>query len=264
MPAQPSLTVLITGASSGIGEALAHCCARDGHSLVLVARSIDKLEALAATLRQQYGVTAIAIRADLEAMDGATQLHAGVSARGLRIDVLINNAGYGLFGEFSALPLDGQIAMMQLNMSSLVALSKLFLPELIARHGRLMNVASTAAFQPGPYMAVYYATKAFVLSFSEALAEELSGTGVTVTAFCPGPTASGFQDKAVMNDSALVKGRRMPGSAEVAELGYRAMLRGQRVYIPGLINWLMAQSYRFTPRRVMTRVVKFIGRPKPG
>ena len=255
------LTVLVTGASSGIGEALARCCARDGHAVVLAARSLPKLEQLAASLRERHQVEAIAIRADLETTEGARQLHADVRARGLDIDILINNAGYGLFGEFSTLPLDGQLAMMQLNMTSLVALSKLFLPDLIARRGRLMNVASTAAFQPGPYMAVYYATKSFVLSFSEALAEELSGTGVTVTAVCPGPTASGFQDKAVMHDSALVKGRRLPGSDQVAELGWRALLRGQRVYVPGWLNWVMAQSYRFTPRRVMTRVVKFIGRP---
>ncbi len=261
MAAEPTLTVLITGASSGIGEALAHRCARDGHSVVLAARSLDKLERLAATLRGRHGVDAIAIRADLESNDGAQQLYSAVSARGLRIDVLVNNAGYGLFGEFSALPLDGQLAMMQLNMNSLVALTKLFLPDLIARHGRLMNVASTAAFQPGPYMAVYYATKAFVLSFSEALPEELSGSGVSVTAFCPGPTASGFQDMAVMNDSALVKGRRLPSSEAIADCGWRALLRGQRVYVPGVLNWVMAQSYRFTPRRVMTRVVKFIGRP---
>jgi short-subunit dehydrogenase len=263
MTGEARRTVLVTGASSGIGEALAHCCARDGHDVVLAARSIDKLERLAATLRERHGIQAIAIHADLESIDGARQLHADIRARGLGIDILINNAGYGLYGEFSALPLDAQLAMMQLNMTSLVALSKLFLSDLVERRGRLMNVASTAAFQPGPYMAVYYATKAFVLSFSEALAEELSESGVGVTAFCPGPTASGFQDKAVMHDSALVKGRRLPGSAEIAELGWRALLRGQRVYIPGRLNWLMAQSNRFAPRRVVTRVVKFIGRPTP-
>jgi len=262
MAVPSTLTVLITGASSGIGEALARCCARDGHALVLAARSESKLEQLASGLRERHGVTVDVIRVDLEAIDGAQLLHREVSARGRSIDVLINNAGYGLFGEFSDLPLAGQLAMMQLNMASLVALSKLFLPDLMQRRGRLMNVASTAAFQPGPYMAVYYATKAFVLSFSEALAEELSDSGVSVTAFCPGPTASGFQDKAAMHDSALVKGRSLPSSDEIAERGWRALMRGQRVYIPGALNWLMAQSYRFTPRRVMTRVVKFISRPK--
>jgi short-subunit dehydrogenase len=150
---------------------------------------------------------------------------------------------------------------MQLNMNTVVVLTKLFLPDLIATKGKILNTASTAAFQPGPYMAVYYATKAFVLSFSEAIAAELDGTGVTVTALCPGPTASGFQDKADMGASALVKGKKLPTSEEVAAEGYRAMQRGQRVFVPGFMNWVMAQSVRFTPRNMVTAMVMQMSKP---
>jgi short-subunit dehydrogenase len=151
--------------------------------------------------------------------------------------------------------------MMQLNMNTVVALTKLFLPDLLATRGKILNTASTAAFQPGPYMAVYCATKSFVLSFSEAIASELEGTGVTVTALCPGPTASGFQEKADLGNSALIKGKKLPTSEEVAARGYRAMQRGQRVYIPGVVNWVMAQSMRFTSRDLATQVVKMLLKP---
>jgi uncharacterized protein len=252
---------LITGASSGIGKALAAEFAKDGYHVVLAARSVAKLEVIADELRKHYGREATVIAADLEAADGAVKLHAAVKAKGLVLDALVNNAGYGLFGEFRKSALNEEEAMMRLNMLALVALSKLFLPDLLQRKGKLLNVASTAAFQPGPYMAVYYATKSFVLSFSEAIAEELADSGVTVTALCPGPTASGFQDKAAMHDSALVKGKRLPTSEEVAAAGYRAMQRGQRVYIPGVMNWIMAQSIRFTPRRMVTALVKTMSKP---
>jgi len=151
--------------------------------------------------------------------------------------------------------------MIQLNITALVTLTKLFLPGLLAARGKILNVASTAAFQPGPYMAVYFATKAFVLSFSEALAAELEDTGVTVTALCPGPTTSGFQDKADMHSSGMVKGRAMASSASVAEAGFRAMRKGQRVIIPGAQNWLMAQSVRIAPRNLVTAMVKKLAKP---
>ncbi len=260
-PSTPTRTALITGASSGIGKALAEQFARDGYQLVLAARSVDKLEALARELQQRHGAPAIVIGADLETAEGAARLHAEVRGRGLTISALVNNAGYGTFGEFKASPLAPELAMMQLNMTTVVVLTKLFMPDLIATRGKIMNTASTAAFQPGPYMAVYYATKAFVLSFSEAIAEELKGTGVTVTALCPGPTASGFQDKADMHASALVKGKRLPTAEVVAKAGYRAMQRGQRVFIPGAMNWLMAQSPRFTPRSMVTAIVKSMSKP---
>jgi short-subunit dehydrogenase len=151
--------------------------------------------------------------------------------------------------------------MMHLNMDALVSLTRLFLPDLIVRKGGLLNVASTASFQPGPMMAVYCATKAFVLSFSEAIGEELAADGVTVTALCPGATASGFQDKAAAGDSALFKGRRLPTSDEVAKYGFEAFQRGKRVAIHGVMNRLMAESVRFLPRRVVTAAgMKMMGR----
>ncbi len=257
-------TALITGASSGIGLALAEEFAKGGYHLVLAARSVDKMQTLADTLQQRYGVSVTVLGADLQTSEGAAKLHADIKARDITLSALANNAGYGTFGEFKDSPLESALAMMQLNMTTVVVLTKLFLPDLIATRGKILNTASTAAFQPGPYMAVYYATKAFVLSFSEAIAAELEDTGVTVTALCPGPTASGFQDKADLHASALVKGKKLPGSAEVAAAGYRAMLRGQRVYIPGWMNWAMAQSIRFTPRNVVTALVKQLTRPIAG
>ena len=254
-------TALITGASSGIGKALASEFAGDGYNLVLAARGVAKMQALAEEIQKRYKVTVTVIGADLETNDGAARLHADIKARGITLSALANNAGYGTFGEFLQSALSPELAMMQLNMNTVVSLSKLFLPDLIATQGKLLNTASTAAFQPGPYMAVYYATKAFVLSFSEAIAAELEGTGVTVTALCPGPTASGFQDKADMHDSALVKGKKLPTSEEVAAAGYRAMQRGQRVFVPGAMNWIMAQSVRFTPRNMVTMMVKMMSKP---
>jgi short-subunit dehydrogenase len=254
-------TALITGASSGIGKALAYQFAKDGYHLVLAARGVARMQAVADDLQKQFNVVVTVIGADLETHDGAAQLHAEVKARGIVLSALVNNAGYGAYGEFKDSALAPELTMMQLNMTTVVVLTKLFLPDLLATRGYILNTASTAAFQPGPYMAVYYASKSFVLSFSEAIASELEGTGVTVTALCPGPTASGFQDKADLGNSALVKGKKLPTSEEVAALGYRAMQRGQRVYIPGFINWAMAQSMRITPRNLATKVVKILTRP---
>lgn len=254
-------TALITGASSGIGKALAYQFAKDGYHLVLAARSVARMQAVADDLQKQFNVVVTVIGADLETHDGAAQLHAEVKARGIVLSALVNNAGYGAYGEFKDSALAAELTMMQLNMTTVVVLTKLFLPDLLATRGYILNTASTAAFQPGPYMAVYYASKSFVLSFSEAIASELEGTGVTVTALCPGPTASGFQDKADLGNSALVKGKKLPTSEEVAALGYRAMQRGQRVYIPGFMNWAMAQSMRITPRNLATKVVKILTRP---
>jgi uncharacterized protein len=255
-------TALVTGASGGIGKAIAEQFANDGVDLIIAARSLDVLDKLATDWHAAYGVNVTPVRADLAAPGGAEALFDAVKATGRKIDFLVNNAGYGLFGEFKNSDLNAEFAMMTINMTSLTVLTKKCLPQILARRGKIMNVASTAAFQPGPYMAVYYATKSYVLSFSEAIAEELAGTGVTVTAFCPGPTASGFQDKAAMQDSALVKGKRLPSANTVGRAGYAAMMRGQRVHVPGTMNWLMAQSVRFTPRAVVTKLVKTLSAPK--
>jgi uncharacterized protein len=258
---QKHRVALITGASSGIGKALAENFAEHGYDVVLAARSVAKMEVQAAELQKRFGVSALVIASDLESHDSAGKLYAEIKRRGLTLSALANNAGYGTYGEFKDAAIDTQLAMMQLNMTTVVALTKLFLPDLLSTKGKILNLASTAAFQPGPYMAIYYATKAFVLSFSEALAAELSESGVTVTAFCPGPTASGFQDKADMHHSALVKGKKLPTSEEVARKGFRAMERGRRVYIPGLKNWLLAQLPRFSPRSLVTRIVMFVTGP---
>ena len=262
MSTQPRKTALVTGGSGGIGNAIARELAKSGVNLIITGRDSAGVEAQAQRWRADYGVNVIGLAAELGKPEGAQALFDAVTAGGAEIDYLVNNAGVGLFGEFSSSNLDAELGMMTLNMTSPVVLSKLFLPQLIRRRGKIMNIASTAAFQPGPYMAVYYATKAFVLSFSEALASELEGTGVTVTAFCPGPTASGFQDKAAMHQSGLVKGKSMPSAEAVGVAGYRAMLAGQQVVVPGLMNKLMAFSVRLTPRRWAAALVKAMSAPK--
>lgn len=261
-PQQARKTALITGASSGIGRALAERFAQNGCNLVLVARNQAALARLAEEWQSRYRITVTVIPADLSVEGAAQSVFDAVATRGIEIDYLVNNAGYGLFGESRHLDLEAELAMMTLNMTALTVLTKRFLPQLLARRGKVMNVASTAAFQPGPYMAVYYATKAYVLSYSEALAAELGDSGVTVTAFCPGPTASGFQDKAAMHDSGLVKGKRLPSAESVAAVGFRAMLAGERVYVPGLMNKFLVQTVRFTPRRLVTSIVQSMSAPR--
>ncbi len=241
---------------------MARNLAAAGTAVVLVARSADKLDALAEELRSKHKISTHVIATDLSAADAADRVAADLKAADITPQILINNAGFGLYGLHAEAALSEEQAMLNLNIITLTRLTKLLLPGMIAaRSGRIVNVASTAAFQPGPYMAVYYATKAYVLSYSEALAEELAGSGITVTALCPGPTASGFQDKAAMHDSALVKGKRLPTSKNVADYAITAMQRGQRVAIHGTMNWIMAQSVRLTPRRMVTWLVAKMSRP---
>jgi short-subunit dehydrogenase len=259
MPSRP--LALITGASSGIGKALAENFADAGYDVVLTSRDAAKLAAVAADLQQRFGINAIAIAADLRSATAPAALHAEIQRRGLILSALVNNAGYGTYGVFQETALDRELGMMQVNMNAVVALTKLFLPDLLATRGKILNMSSTAAFQPGPYMAVYYATKAFVLYFSEAVAAELVGTGVVVTALCPGPTASGFQERAEMNHSGFVYGKTLPTSEAIARKGFRAMQRGQRVYVPGIKNWLMTFVPRFAPRRLVTWIVMLVSGP---
>ena len=241
-------TALVTGASSGIGEAFARLLAKDGYRVVLVARSVEKLS----TLASELGNGTLTLSVDLSEADAPNR----VADTSGPVDVLINNAGHGDFGPFASADPTKLRSMMELNMVSLTMLARNVLPPMVAQgQGRILNVASTAAFQPGPLMAVYYATKAYVLSFTEALAEELRGTGVTATALCPGPTASGFQQAAAMESSKLVAGRKMPSAADVARYGYRAMQRGEVVAIHGLRNKALAASVRFSPRPVVRRMV---------
>jgi short-subunit dehydrogenase len=250
-------TALITGASGGIGLDLARLFAEGGYDVVLVARTESKLKELATELSSKHGVSARAMAADLADPAAPAQLMERLKAEGVQVDVLVNNAGYGGYGPFAETDLDAELKMIQVNISALTALSKAVLPGMLARKsGRILNVASTAAFQPGPLMAVYYATKAYVLSFSEALANETQGTGVTVTCLCPGPTKTGFQQQAKMEESKLVKGKVMMDSLTVARSGYEALHQGQAVIIPGFMNKMMAQSVRFLPRSAITRIVR--------
>jgi short-subunit dehydrogenase len=247
-------TALITGASGGIGHELAKLFARDHHNLVLVARSTSKLNQFADELQRQFGIVARAIACDLSAPGAAQALFDQVQGENLAIDFLVNNAGYGAHGDFAQIPLDEAMGQIQLNITALTALTKLFLDSMIQRRsGRILNVASTAAFQAGPLMAVYYASKAYVLSFSEALANELKPTGVTVTCLCPGPTETGFQERASMGNARLVKFGMMSAKAVALE-GYRGMLAGKPLVIAGFRNWLVAESVRFAPRRMVTAV----------
>jgi uncharacterized protein len=251
-------TALITGASNGIGYELTKLFAADGYNLVLVARSEKKMKELAADLQKQHGIQVTVLAKDLSEANSAADVYAELQQRGVHVDVLVNNAGYGSFGLFVDTDLDHELQMIRLNIETLTHLSKLFVRDMVQkRSGKILNIASTASFQPGPLMAVYYATKAYVLSFSEALANELQGTGVTVTALCPGATESGFQAKANMQNSKLVQGAIMDAET-VAIAGYRAMQKGQTVIIPGLQNRVMAMSVRFAPRKLITKVVRRI------
>lgn len=250
-------TALITGASSGIGLDLARLFAKDGYDVVLVARSEGKLRELAAEIEREQKVKAHVLIADLARPDAAQQVADELQARGLVVDALVNNAGYGVTGPFTETDLRKELEMIQVNIVALTQLTKLLLPAMVARGiGRILNVASTAAFQPGPLMAVYYATKAYVLSFSEAIADELRHTRVTVTALCPGPTDTGFAVAADMTTSRLFNVAKPASSASVAEAGYAAMKRGKRVVIPGMKNKLLVQSVRVSPRRVVTMIVR--------
>ena len=247
-------TALITGASGGIGYELAKIFARDRHNLVLVARSADKLGQVADELQTQ-GVSVKTIALDLAAPPAPKFLFDQLHREGVAVDILVNNAGYGFYGEFSQMPEEEILGQIQLNITALTELTRLFLPGMIARrNGRIMNVASTAGFQPGPFMAVYYATKAYVISFSEAIANELHNSGVTVTCFCPGATYTGFAQRAGTENARLFKQLGAMSAEKVAHDGYRAVMKGRTLAISGAHNWLIAQSTRFAPRKMVTAV----------
>jgi uncharacterized protein len=248
---------LITGASSGIGLDLARLFARDRRDVVLVARSERKLREIAAELQRDHGITADVIVADLSRPAAAKEVFSTAVEKGIVIDALVNNAGSGLTGAFVENDLNVELDMIQVNIVALTHLTKLVLPSMLARKsGRILNLASTAAFQAGPLMAVYYATKAYVLSFSEAIADELRNTGVTVTTLCPGPTDTGFANVSKMTQSRLFTMSKPMQSEEVARIGYDAMKKGKGLVITGMRNKLLVQANRVSPRRVVTTIVR--------
>ncbi len=253
--------IIITGASSGIGYELAKVCASKGHDLILVARREDRLKTLKAELEPAHGVQVWTYQADLTDATTRQQFFDWTQSLGVSLYALVNNAGFGQLEPFAKADWDRQNAMLQLNIVALTHLTRLVLPGLVAQgQGRILNVASTAAFLPGPYMAVYYASKAYVLSFTEAIASELEGTGVTATTLCPGPTESEFQDQAQMGNVALLNGN-LPSSAEVAAYGYEAMEEGQRIAIHGATNNLLAFASRLLPSKNLADLMKKLQAP---
>src|SRR5437660_6552395 len=249
-----SKTALITGASGGIGYELALLCARDGFDCILVARSRDKLDELAARLESEFRVKTLVVARDLSKPTAVDEIYEEVSAASMSIDLLVNNAGFPVYGRFVDTDWQAELDMLQVNVVALTALTKLFVRGMVERrNGRIMNVASTAAFVPGPLMAVYYASKAYVLSFTEAIAAEVEGSGVTITALCPGPTATAFQQRAGMTATRIFQANTM-SSADVARIGYRGMLKGKRGVVTGLRNKLLALGSKLGARRLAAAV----------
>jgi short-subunit dehydrogenase len=263
----PRETILITGASSGIGLELARCfaaeqSANDNGRIILVARNTPALESLAAELRRDWKVEVTVLTADLSLPETPKRIFTELSAQKIKVDVLVNNAGFGANGTFAELSLPRQLEMLQVNIAALTELTGLFLPGMIQRkRGGILNVGSVAGFLPGPGMAVYYATKAFVLSFTEALAEELLGTGLTVSVLCPGPTESNFGNVARGQKVRHLKTAKMQAKA-VAIYGHRAFRSGKVTAVPGLQNKAFVFLNRFAPRRVPRKIVKFYNRTK--
>lgn len=250
---------LVTGASMGLGAEFARLFASEGYDLVLTARSAERMATLKKEIENLHGVTAHVLVADLTDTRAPVALHDHVRQAGIEIDVLVNNAGFGMHGKFHESDLQTELDMVQVNIIALMHLTKLFVRDMVARRrGRILNVASTAAFQAGPLQAVYYASKAFVLSFSEAIGNELKGTGVTVTALCPGPTPTGFQERANVGK---LKGLRLMmrvSPEDVVRAGYKGMKRGRPVVIPGGLNNVHVFLLRLAPRRLVTNVVRLI------
>ena len=253
-------TALITGASSGIGLELARIFAADKSDLVLVARRRERLESLADQLRQRHGVKVTVLAHDLTAPGVSEALQQQLCEEGISISVLVNNAGFGAVGPYHELPLENQLEMIQLNVMALTELTRRLVPEMVARgRGAILNVASTAAFQPGGNMAVYFATKAFVLSLSESLAEELRPTGVTVTCLCPGPTATEFGVRSGVDQTVLFRLGTV-SARYVARQGYQALRRRKVVKIPGAISWFVTFMLRFTPRWLVRKISTWLVR----
>lgn len=250
-------TALITGASNGIGLELAKIHASKGGDLVLVARNLKRLDEIKDELQKQFSVKVLTIGIDLSQNDAAQTVYNKTSSDGILVDYLINNAGFGDFGMFTDTDWSKEWQMINLNVITLTQFTKLYVKDMVKRgSGKIMNLASTAAFQSGPTMAVYFATKAYVLSFSEAVDNEVRAKGVSVTSLCPGATESGFQAAAAMEDSSLVKGKKLPTAKQVAEYGYAAMMKGKTVAIHGAMNYVLANAVRFMPRAAVVKITR--------
>ena len=252
-------TALITGASNGIGLELAKIHASKGDDLVLIARNKSKLEEIKSALEKQFNVAVYIIGKDLSEINSAQEVYDETTRQSIQIDYLINNAGFGDFGMFAATDWNKELQMINLNITTLTQFTKLYLQDMIKRRsGKIMNVASTAAFQSGPTMSVYCATKAYVLSFTEAVSNEVRDKGITVTALCPGATETGFQAAGGLEDSKLFKGKKLPTAKAVAEYGYTAMIKGKTVAVHGIMNKIMSNSVRFIPRALVVKVTRSI------
>ncbi|WP_165145281.1 SDR family oxidoreductase [Marinitoga sp. 38H-ov] len=247
---------LITGASGGIGLELARIFAKNGHNLVLVARSFDKLQKIKEDLENKYNIKVEAIKKDLSISNSPKELYNEIKEKKIFVNILVNNAGYATFGKFYNLNIEKELNMIQLNVVTLVHLTKLFLDDMIKNNeGKILNVASTAAFQPGPLMANYYASKAYVLSFSEALNEELKDMNISVSALCPGATSTDFVKRANMEKSRLFHTLKPMRADKVAEIAYYGLMKKKQVIIPGFRNKILAFSIRFTPRKIVPKMV---------
>ncbi len=250
-------TALITGASSGLGLELAKIHASKGGNLVLVARNKIKLDELKSEFEKEFNISVLTIEKDLSLINSVKEVYDEVKKLDIEIDYLINNAGFGDFGFFSETDWNKELQMINLNITALTLFTKLFVKDMLKRKsGKIMNVASTAAFQSGPTMSVYFATKAYVLSFSEAVNNEVKDFGVTITTLCPGPTVSGFKSAASMDNSALFNNKNLPSSKVVAEYAYKSMLNGKTVAIHGFMNKIMANSVRFFPRAWVVKITR--------
>ncbi len=248
---------LITGASTGIGRELSFLCAQDGYDVALVARTPGPLQVLAEEIRQRTGRTAYVFARDLSESAAPHTLFDDIVCTGLKIDTLINNAGFGLIGKFWELSEDEQMQMVHLNIGALTQLSRLFMTDMVSRRsGQILNVASTAAFQPGPLMSVYYASKAYVVSFSEAIRNEAKDFGIKVTCLCPGPTKTEFDKRAGMAATKLFEGSHVMSARAVAEIGWRAMKAGKPLVIPGRMNAAMAFLTRFASRQLTASMAR--------
>lgn len=255
-------TALITGGSAGIGVDLAECFAKDGYDLILTARSEGALQEVANRLSSAHGVKVHTVAQDLGAFGGGSAVAAAIAAKGLNVDVVVNNAGYGHAGALTSSDMQTQLGMIDLNVRALVELTYIYWDRMLANgRGGVLNVASTAAFQPGPLMANYYASKAYVLSFSEAMWEEARGTGVKVSCLCPGPTVSKFRERAGTGKTNLGKRSNAVPSAPVARAGYEAWKRSRPVIVTGAANSFQAGLVKFLPRKTLLKIVRNVQSP---